>query len=92
MSDGSIPHCGKAPRRHHQNPGLEGRQIYVPAKAAEKREKNIKSLGDLHYNRGLSIAKIADREHLSSRRVAEVLRQYRERFGGESGKEPGTGK
>ncbi len=62
------------------------------AKAAEKREKNIKSLGDLHYNRGLSIAKIADREHLSSRRVAEVLRQYRERFGGESGKEPGTGK
>ncbi len=79
--------------RELQDQGLEGRQIYIPTKASAKREETMRSYGALHYKEGISIAQIADKVHLSHRRVAEVLRQYRERFSGsETGNNGESGK
>ena len=62
-----------------QDQGLEGMQIYVPTRVSEKRAELINDIGHLHDSQGLSLAQIADRLHLSPRRVAAIVKEFRER-------------
>ncbi len=66
-----------------QDQGLEGKQIYVPTRTAKKREERLKSVGHLHDNQGLSLSQIADQLHISPRRVATLVKEFRKQSEGE---------
>ena len=62
-----------------QDQGLEGMQIYAPPRVSQNRPERINDSGHLHDSQGLSLAQIADRLQLSPRRVAAIVKEFRER-------------
>jgi len=60
--------------------GLDGVYLYVPSRKAQKRDQRYGYIAYLRYDEGLSIAQIADRLHMSQRRVKQILQELRRRY------------
>jgi len=60
--------------------GLDGVYLYVPSRKAHKRDQRYGYIAYLRYDEGLSIAQIADRLHMSQRRVKQILQELRRRY------------
>ena len=58
---------------------VDGAYVYIPSRKRLKREQKYAYIYYLRNEEGLAIQAIADKVHLSSRRVQQILSYYRER-------------
>ena len=59
---------------------LSGMYLYVPSQKSRDREQKYAYIYYLREEEGLSIPDIADKVHLSKRRVEQILRYYSDRY------------
>ena len=59
---------------------LGGMYLYVPSQKSRDREQKYAYIYYLREEEGLSMSDIADKVHLSNRRIEQILKYYNERY------------